>query len=121
MLRGRFIITLHTSSVAEHLRQEIHFGNTEALVPIFDTDRPIQTTTRRDHGSRLARHWRCNRQASGRGQSTRGHHVCEGRQRGLCRGSGDQTRGRRESTVSEIKHCTVITNGIHMQIAESGA
>ena len=23
--------------------------------------------------------------------------------------------------MSEIKHCTVITNGIHMQIAESGA
>jgi type III restriction enzyme len=32
------------SSVAEHLRQEIHFGNTEALLPIFDTERPIRST-----------------------------------------------------------------------------
>ena len=121
MLWRRFIITQHVSSVAEHLRQGIHFENTEALVPILDTDRPIQTTARRDHGSRVARHWRCNRQASGCGQSTRGHHVCERRQRGICRGSGDQTQGRRESTESEIKHCSVITNGIHMQIPESGA
>ena len=43
-LRRRIIITLHMSSVAEHLRQEIHFGNTEALLPIFDTERPIRST-----------------------------------------------------------------------------
>ena len=43
-LRRRIIITLHMSSVAEHLKQAIHFQNTEALVPIFDTERPIRAT-----------------------------------------------------------------------------
>ena len=43
-LRRRIIITLHMSSVAEHLKQAIHFENTEALVPVFDTERPIRTT-----------------------------------------------------------------------------
>ena len=32
-LRRRIIITLHMSSVAEHLKQAIHFENTEALFP----------------------------------------------------------------------------------------
>ena len=43
-MRRRLIITLHMSTVAEHLKQEIHFGNTEALVPIFDTEKPIRST-----------------------------------------------------------------------------
>ena len=43
-LRRRIIITLHMSSVAEHLKQAIHFENTQALVPIFDTERPIRAT-----------------------------------------------------------------------------
>lgn len=43
-LRRRIIITLHMSSVAEHLKQAIHFQNTEALVPVFDTERPIRST-----------------------------------------------------------------------------
>jgi len=43
-LRRRIIITLHMSSVGEHLKQAIHFENTEALVPIFDTERPIRST-----------------------------------------------------------------------------
>src|SRR3989441_8569257 len=43
-LRRRIIITLHMSSVAEHLKQAIHFQNTEALVPIFDTERAIRAT-----------------------------------------------------------------------------
>jgi len=43
-LRRRIIITLHLSSVGEHLKQAIHFENTEALVPIFDTERPIRST-----------------------------------------------------------------------------
>ena len=43
-LRRRIIITLSMSSVAEHLKQAIHFENTEALVPIFDTERPIRAT-----------------------------------------------------------------------------
>jgi type III restriction enzyme len=41
-MRRRIIITLHMSSVAEHLKQAIHFENTSALVPIFDTERPIR-------------------------------------------------------------------------------
>ena len=43
-LRRRIIITLHMSSVAEHLKQAIHFENTEALIPVFDTERPIRAT-----------------------------------------------------------------------------
>jgi len=43
-LRRRIIITLHMSSLAEHLKQAIHFENTKALVPIFDTERPIRAT-----------------------------------------------------------------------------
>lgn len=43
-LRRRILITLHMSSVGEHLKQLIHFENTEALVPIFDTERPIRST-----------------------------------------------------------------------------
>jgi type III restriction enzyme len=43
-MRRRIIITLHMSSVAEHLKQAIHFENTETLVPVFDTERPIRST-----------------------------------------------------------------------------
>lgn len=43
-LRRRIIITLHMASVAEHLKQALHFENTEALVPVFDTERPIRAT-----------------------------------------------------------------------------
>jgi type III restriction enzyme len=43
-LRRRIIITLHMSSVAEHLRQLIHFENTLALLPVFDTERPVRST-----------------------------------------------------------------------------
>ena len=43
-LRRRIIITLHMSSVSEHLKQAIHFENTKALIPIFDTERPIRAT-----------------------------------------------------------------------------
>jgi type III restriction enzyme len=43
-LRRRIIITLHMSSIAEHLKQAIHFENTKALIPIFDTERPIRAT-----------------------------------------------------------------------------
>jgi len=43
-MRRRIIITLHMSSVAEHLKQAIHFENTKALIPIFDTERPIRAT-----------------------------------------------------------------------------
>ena len=43
-LRRRIMITLHMSKVAEHLKQAIRFENTLALVPIFDTERPIRST-----------------------------------------------------------------------------
>jgi type III restriction enzyme len=43
-LRRRIVITLSMSKVVEHLKQLIHFANTEALVPIFDTQRPIRST-----------------------------------------------------------------------------
>lgn len=43
-LRRRILIALHMPTIAEHLRQQIHFQNTEALVPIFDTERPIRAT-----------------------------------------------------------------------------
>ena len=43
-LRRRIIITLHMSTIAEHLKQAIHFENTEAVIPIFDTERPIRST-----------------------------------------------------------------------------
>jgi type III restriction enzyme len=43
-LRRRIIITLHMSTIAEHLKQAIHFENTKALLPIFDTERPIRAT-----------------------------------------------------------------------------
>jgi type III restriction enzyme len=43
-LRRRIVITLQMSTIAEHLRQAIDFENKEALVPIFDTERPIRAT-----------------------------------------------------------------------------
>lgn len=43
-LRRRIVITLNMSTVTEHLKQLIHFENTEALIPIFDTEKPIRAT-----------------------------------------------------------------------------
>jgi type III restriction enzyme len=43
-LRRRIVITLGMSKVVEHLKQQIHFANTEALLPIFDPQRPIRST-----------------------------------------------------------------------------
>ena len=43
-LMRRIIITLSMSNVVEHVKQAIHFENTEALVPVFDTQRPIRST-----------------------------------------------------------------------------
>jgi len=43
-LRRRILIALHMPTIAEHLKQIIRFQNTEALVPIFDTERPIRAT-----------------------------------------------------------------------------
>ncbi len=43
-LRRRILIALHMPTIAEHLKQAIRFQNTEALIPIFDTERPIRAT-----------------------------------------------------------------------------
>jgi type III restriction enzyme len=43
-LRRRIIITLHMTTVGEHLKQALHFENTKALVPIFDSERPLRAT-----------------------------------------------------------------------------
>ena len=43
-LRRRILIALHMPTIAEHLKQAIRFDNTESLVPIFDTERPIRAT-----------------------------------------------------------------------------
>ncbi len=43
-LRRRIVITLSMSKVVEHLKQAVHFANTEALLPIFDPQRPIRST-----------------------------------------------------------------------------
>ncbi|MGH9510638.1 MAG: BPTD_3080 family restriction endonuclease [Terriglobales bacterium] len=40
----RVLIMLHMSSISEHLKQAIHFENTQALVPVFDSERPIRST-----------------------------------------------------------------------------
>ena len=42
--RRRIVITLGMSKVVEHVKQAIHFGNTKAVIPIFDTQRPIRST-----------------------------------------------------------------------------
>jgi type III restriction enzyme len=43
-LRRRILIMLRKGTITEHLKQAIHFENTKALVPIFDTERPIRAT-----------------------------------------------------------------------------
>ncbi len=43
-LRRRLIITLNMNKVVQHVFEAIHFENTEALVPVFDTERPIRGT-----------------------------------------------------------------------------
>lgn len=43
-LRRRIVIAVRMSTIAEHIKQAIDFENKEALVPIFDTERPIRST-----------------------------------------------------------------------------
>jgi type III restriction enzyme len=43
-LRRRLIITLNMNKVVQHVFEAIHFENTDALVPVFDTERPIRAT-----------------------------------------------------------------------------
>lgn len=43
-LRKRLIITLQMNKVVQHVFEAISFGNTEEVVPVFDTGRPLRST-----------------------------------------------------------------------------
>jgi type III restriction enzyme len=43
-LRKRILIMLNMSKVVHHIWEAIRFANTESIVPVFDTDRPIRST-----------------------------------------------------------------------------
>jgi type III restriction enzyme len=43
-LKRRVLITLNMNKVVQHIWEAIRFENTEALVPVFDTDHPIRST-----------------------------------------------------------------------------
>ena len=40
-VRRRLVVTLNMSKVVQHMWESIITENTESLVPIFDTERPI--------------------------------------------------------------------------------
>ena len=42
--RRRLILTMHLNKIVQHIWDEIRFGNTERLEPVFDTARPIMST-----------------------------------------------------------------------------
>ncbi len=43
-LKYRILFTLSMEKVVQHILEEIRLGNTESLVPVFDTNKPIRTT-----------------------------------------------------------------------------
>lgn len=43
-LRRRIVITLNMNRIVQHIWEHLRFQNTQTLVPIFDTARPIRTT-----------------------------------------------------------------------------
>jgi len=43
-LKRRLLITLNMNKVVQHIWEAIHFENAEAVVPVFDTERPIRST-----------------------------------------------------------------------------
>ncbi len=43
-LRRRLVVTLNMTKVVQHMWQSINTENTESLVPVFDTERPIVST-----------------------------------------------------------------------------
>lgn len=43
-MRRRIVITLNMNRVVQHIWEAIRFENTQTLVPIFDTERPIRST-----------------------------------------------------------------------------
>ncbi len=44
-LRRRIVLTMNMTRLVNHLWQAIRFENTEALAPVFDTERPVRSTT----------------------------------------------------------------------------
>ena len=44
-LKRRLVITLNMNRVVQHIINAIHSDNAESIVPIFDTDRPIRSTS----------------------------------------------------------------------------
>lgn len=44
-LRRRIVITLNMSKVVQHMWEAIRFANALSLVPVFDTERPIRSTS----------------------------------------------------------------------------
>ena len=43
-LRRRILLTLNMSKIVQHIWEAIRFSNTEALVPVFDTECPVRST-----------------------------------------------------------------------------
>ncbi len=43
-LRKRVMLTLHMNKIVRHVFQQIRFGNTEAIEPVFDGMKPIRST-----------------------------------------------------------------------------
>jgi len=43
-VKRRILITLNMSKIVQHIWEEIRFKNSESIVPIFDTDKPIRST-----------------------------------------------------------------------------
>ena len=44
-LRRRLLITLNLTKVVQHIKDAIHFENTQSLVPVFDNENPIRSTS----------------------------------------------------------------------------
>ena len=43
-IKYRILFTLSMERVVQHILEEIRLGNTESLVPVFDTNKPIRST-----------------------------------------------------------------------------
>ncbi|MHB2025112.1 MAG: BPTD_3080 family restriction endonuclease [Elusimicrobiota bacterium] len=43
-LRRRILLTLNMTKIVQHIWEAIRFSNTEALVPVFDTECPVRST-----------------------------------------------------------------------------
>jgi type III restriction enzyme len=44
-LKRRILITINMNKIVQHIWQEIRFANAEAIVPVFDSDHPIRSTS----------------------------------------------------------------------------